>query len=149
MRILALLPAWASWAVAWIPSSPGMRTSIKMTSGSSRRAWASAWLPSPASPATRRSGSASTSIRRPLRIRSWSSAIRTLIMTARRRRRVPGAVVGDLDGHRAVRADDRHLGAGRVRVLEHVGQRLLDDAVGRHVHTLRQRRVVTVDEQAD
>ena len=34
-------------------------------------------------------------------------------------------------------------------MLEHVGQRLLDDAVGRHVHTLRQRRVVTVDEQAD
>ena len=30
-----------------------MRTSIKMTSGSRRRAWASAWLPSPASPATR------------------------------------------------------------------------------------------------
>jgi hypothetical protein len=32
MRILALLPPWASWAVACIPSSPGMRTSIKMTS---------------------------------------------------------------------------------------------------------------------
>ena len=66
-----------------MPFMPGMRTSIKITSGSSSRAWASAWPPSAASPATARSGSASSSIRRPSRTRSWSSAIRTLITTGR------------------------------------------------------------------
>jgi hypothetical protein len=34
-------------------------------------------------------------------------------------------------------------------VLEHVGQRFLDDAVGGHGHRRRQGRVVTVDGQAD
>ena len=170
-----------------------MRTSIKITSGSSSRAWASAWLPSAASPATARSGSASSSIRRPSRTRSWSSTIRTLITTgppaagrrpaaAGRRRRTRRRAAARRPVHRRiprlarasrpaparqprsaaapggpvplsvtsivtvlVRASDRHLGAGRARVLEYVGQRLLDDPVDRHVHGRGQRGEVAVD----
>ena len=82
IRIRARQPARTSLAVASIPSSSGILMSISTTSGSSRRACASAWPPLAASPTTRRSGSASSIIRRPSRTRSWSSTIRTLITTA-------------------------------------------------------------------
>src|SRR5829696_5131874 len=51
----------------------------------------------------------------------------------------PGAaVVGDLDHHLAVGVTDGHLGPAGPGVADHVGQRLLDDAVGGQVDGGRQ-----------
>ena len=49
-------------------------------------------------------------------------------------------VVGDLHRDLPVAIADRDLGACRASVLDHVGQRLLDDPVGRQVHPGGQRR---------
>src|ERR1700694_5625259 len=79
MTILLFTPASVRWRVASIPSTPGMRMSIRTTSGSSVRTASIAADPSPASPTTSRSGWASRIIRKPARISAWSSTMRTRI----------------------------------------------------------------------
>ena len=63
-------------AVATMPSVPGMRTSMRTTSGRSRPVWRTASAPSTASPTTSRSGCACRIMRKPMRSSSWSSASR-------------------------------------------------------------------------
>src|SRR5829696_2931823 len=63
--------------VASKPSIPGMRTSIRIRSGTSERLSSTASRPSLASPTISRSGSRLKSPRSPRRTRSWSSAIRS------------------------------------------------------------------------
>src|SRR6202035_3762843 len=65
--------------VASMPSTPGMRMSISTTSGRSVRTASMAADPSAASPTTSRSGCASRIMRKPARIRAWSSTMRTRI----------------------------------------------------------------------
>ena len=57
----------------------GISRSIRMTSGSSRRAIATPSLPSAASPTTSMSSSRSKNVRRPVRTTAWSSTSRTRI----------------------------------------------------------------------
>ena len=66
-----------------MPFKFGMPISITATSGFSVPAMATASRPSLASPTTARSGSAATTMRRPARIRVWSSASRTRIVVTR------------------------------------------------------------------
>src|SRR5205823_1514020 len=81
--------------VASIPSSSGMRTSMSTTSGRSRCVSSIASRPSEASPTTSMSLSASRIIRNPVRTRSWSSTIRTLMLTrVPRRQRLPPGEAG-------------------------------------------------------
>jgi hypothetical protein len=54
-------------------------------------------------------------------------------------------IVDDLHRDILVAVADHHLGAGRAGVLDHVGQRLLDDPVGRQIHPRWQRRSRSVD----
>ena len=63
--------------VAAMPSVPGMRMSIRTTSGRSARATATVCAPSAASPTTSMSASDSTSTRSAPRINAWSSASST------------------------------------------------------------------------
>src|SRR6266853_629504 len=65
--------------VASMPSTPGMRMSIRTTSGCSVRTASIAVGPSAASPTTSRSGWASRIIRKPARTSAWSSTMRTRI----------------------------------------------------------------------
>src|SRR3954447_16174445 len=65
--------------VAWMPSTAGIRTSIITTSGRRRRTSGSTSAPSPASPTTVKPGSASMMARRPVRISTSSSTIRTSV----------------------------------------------------------------------
>ena len=65
--------------VASTPSITGMRMSIRTTSHCVRSTPVTVAAPSAASPTTRRSSSASISIRKPLRTSSWSSARNTVI----------------------------------------------------------------------
>jgi hypothetical protein len=74
----------ASWRVASIPSRPGMRMSNRQTSGRSCLASVTASAPSAASPITSMSGWAFRIIRSPVRMISWSSASRTLMLTGGR-----------------------------------------------------------------
>src|SRR5689334_19163537 len=67
--------------VASMPSSSGMRMSMRTTSGSRRPAMATASPPSEASPTTSRSSSASRIILNPARTSAWSSAIRMRTLT--------------------------------------------------------------------
>ena len=69
-------------AVASIPLTPGIRISISTTSGLSALAWVIAAAPSAASPTTSISASASSTIRKPIRISAWSSAKSTRIIPA-------------------------------------------------------------------
>jgi hypothetical protein len=55
------------------------------------------------------------------------------------------AVVRDLDRDGVIHASDAHLGVRRARVLEDVGQCLLDDPVDGHVHRRGQGRATAVD----
>lgn len=64
--------------VAASPSVPGIRMSIRTTSGRVRRASSTACAPSEASPTTSMSGSESTSTLKALRRSAWSSASSTL-----------------------------------------------------------------------
>src|SRR5918996_1308362 len=75
-------PPPARRRVASIPSMPGMRMSSSTTSARTWPASRTASAPSAASPTTSRPGSASRIIRNPVRISGWSSAIRTLMITA-------------------------------------------------------------------
>src|ERR1700730_4749824 len=79
MTILLFTPASVKRRVASMPSTPGIRMSIRTTSGSSVRTASIAADPSPASPTTSRSGWASRIIRNPARISAWSSTMRTRI----------------------------------------------------------------------
>src|SRR5258706_12102641 len=65
--------------IAVMPSMFGMRRSMRMTSGSSRRAMATPSLPSAASPTTSMSSWRSKKTRSPIRTTAWSSTIRTRI----------------------------------------------------------------------
>jgi hypothetical protein len=58
---------------------PGMRRSIRITSGRTASASRSAWEPSAASPTTEKSGSAANMPLSPSRTTGWSSAISSLI----------------------------------------------------------------------
>jgi hypothetical protein len=71
------------WWDASMPFKLGMPISITTTSGFSFPAMATASRPSLASPTTVRSGSASTTMRRPARISVWSSASSTRIVFTR------------------------------------------------------------------
>ena len=69
--------------VACRPSSTGMRMSMRMTSGRSSAARATASWPFTASPTTSMSGWAFSRMEKPDRTMPWSSAITTLMLTAR------------------------------------------------------------------
>ena len=77
-------------SVASIPSIPGMRRSITITSGRRRSARETAVSPSAASPTTRMCGERSRARRRPSRTTSWSSARRTVISGVSATRRFYG-----------------------------------------------------------
>src|SRR5216684_4506285 len=68
-------------AVASMPSSCGMRMSMRITSGFSSRANAIASLPFEASPITMNSGSSVRYLRNPSRTTQWSSTTKTLMAT--------------------------------------------------------------------
>ena len=78
VRMTTRVPARRSSAairrVASSPSMPGMRTSIRTTSGRAWIAWRTASSPSVASPTTVTSGWASSRARNPALTRAWSSA---------------------------------------------------------------------------
>ena len=78
-------PASAGSAVIWrsaaMPSSSGIRMSIRITSGRVRRTSSTAARPFSASPASSRSSSDSISTRRPIRTSAWSSARATEMVT--------------------------------------------------------------------
>ena len=88
--------------VASMPSTPGMRMSITITSGRRRRTSGATSAPSPASPSTVRSGSASTIARRPVRISGSSSTS----STPRHRRTIRAA------------AERRHRGSLRASLAD-------------------------------
>jgi hypothetical protein len=67
MRTLLAGPAATIVAVAWIPSMPGIRTSMSTTSGCRADAMLTPDVPFAASPTTSISGSASRIIRNPMR----------------------------------------------------------------------------------
>jgi hypothetical protein len=73
------VPASAIRLVASTPSSTGMRTSISTTSGRSRSASCTASSPLAASPTTSTSSCAPSTIRKPIRMSSWSSTSSTRI----------------------------------------------------------------------
>ena len=153
---------------------PGIRMSIRTTSGFSRRASSTASAPVAASPTEVRSGAVSTRMRKLPRTRAWSSATSTRIVMPRcPRQREPGgdpeaasrqrrgpelpavhadplphsddavagaglaaaagsrplAAVGHLERQRVLLVGDGHPAAVRCRVLDHVGDRLLDHPV--------------------
>ena len=60
--------SWAMRSVASMPFIPGMRTSMRMTSGCRALAWARAEAPSEASPMTSMLSSASSTMRNPMRM---------------------------------------------------------------------------------
>ncbi len=64
-------------------------------------------------------------------------------------RRAPGAVVAHLDPQLLGRVAEGHLGGARVRVLERVGQPLLDDAVRGEVDRARERERLALDVEPD
>ena len=72
-------PPDVSFLVASRPSMPGIRTSIKTTSGCSSAACASAAAPSAASPATAIPSALSRITQNPARTSSWSSTTSTRI----------------------------------------------------------------------
>src|ERR1700694_5969702 len=208
MTILPGTPASASPRVASMPSTPGIRTSIRTTSGRSVRTASIAADPSPASPTTSRSGCASRIMRKPARTKAWSSTIKTRInphpdpppragegvlaanshdcegryppsgwglewqaavdrepprpiapgmqlaakqrdalahadqSVARRRGRVtavPGAVIADVERQHGFAVAHADVDAACAGVLEDVGGRLLQDAIGGEVECRRQR----------
>src|SRR5215204_5449354 len=102
--------------VASRPSIPGMRTSMRIRSGTSERPSSTASRPSLASPTISRSGSRLRSPRSPRRTRSWSSAIRS-------RFRSPLLFSIEILGHHdAGAADDAELPAEQGDPLAHPGQ---------------------------
>jgi hypothetical protein len=117
-------PPPARCRVASIPSMPGMRMSMRTTSARTWPASRTASPPSAASPTTSRSGSASRIIRNPVRISAVVHAV---------------AVVLDPHVQDLAPVADADAGPGRAGVLERVGQRLLDDPVGRQVDPGRPR----------
>ena len=74
-------PAWQISRVAATPSSPGIRTSMTMTSAGQSRASRMAAAPSAASPTTARSDWLPSTMANPARTRSWSSTSSTRIVT--------------------------------------------------------------------
>ena len=64
-----------------MPSVPGIRTSIRTTSGLSARTTLTASAPSPASPTTSMSGCVARIEHSPARTSPWSSATTTRITT--------------------------------------------------------------------
>ena len=86
MRIRAPLSAARMRRVASSPSSSGIRMSIRMTFGRHLAAWSTASRPLPASATTSMSVSPESSMRKPARTIDWSSATRTRMLTAGRRR---------------------------------------------------------------
>lgn len=74
-------PGPASSAVAVSPSPPGMRTSMRTTSGREARASLTASSPSAASATTSMSPAVARNIRRERRTVGWSSAMSTRIMS--------------------------------------------------------------------
>ena len=66
--------------VAAMPSRRGIRRSMRTTSGSSRRACRMASSPSTASPTTTKSGTDSSSLRKPARTSAWSSHTRIRVL---------------------------------------------------------------------
>ena len=78
MRMIFVVgAAWRIRRVASMPSMPGIRTSMKTTSGDSSRARSTASSPLAASPTTTTTSSESSSaVRRPSRVTGWSSTIR-------------------------------------------------------------------------
>src|SRR5258706_331440 len=72
--------SWARISVAWIPSSCGMLTSMRTTSGCNRRVSSMAFFPSAAVPQTSMSSSKLSSFWRFSRVLGMSSTIRTRIM---------------------------------------------------------------------
>src|SRR6266540_1801660 len=69
--------------VASMPSTSGIRTSMRTTSGRRRRASSTASRPFAASPATSMSSSASRIMRKPARTSAWSSTIKTVRLMTR------------------------------------------------------------------
>ena len=118
----------SSSRVAWSPSSTGMRTSIRITSGLARRASATASAPSAASPATVMPGWAVSSAPNPSRTIAWSSAIRQLITPAapppaasrapRNRRPPPGPRPARRPAARPVPASRRARARSRPRAAD-------------------------------
>src|SRR5829696_7393739 len=118
--------------VASRPSIPGMRTSMRIRSGTSERPSSTASRPSLASPTISRSGSRLRSPRSPRRTRSWSSAIRSrfrsplLISIEILGHHDVGAVdqgdLGDYQGALAGAAGDAELPAEQGDPLAHPGQ---------------------------
>src|SRR5438105_3954450 len=96
-----------SAAVASIPPTSGMTTSITTTSGRSASTCSTAAWPFSASPTTSMSGRTSRKSRRPWRTTAWSSAMRTRIASV------------NLDLHR-----NRRPGPGRGRHREDAADRL-------------------------
>ena len=92
------------------PSSTGIRMSISVTSGCSRVTTSTASWPFAASPTTSRSGSDSSSDRKPARTMPWSSQMTMRVISrslSGRRGGQPGAAAGGgLEPHRA--AVQRH-----------------------------------------
>ena len=74
------------WRVASMPSSTGIRTSMRMTSGFAARATATASAPLAASPTTEKPGVAAMMPQKPTLTSAWSSATATEIVTAGLRR---------------------------------------------------------------
>src|SRR3954471_16116424 len=119
--------------VAASPSSTGIRTSIRMTSGVSSAASSTACAPSPAWPTTSRSGCASSSALNPARTISWSSTTMTLMATSHlppdRNERLHQitAFRGRSRAHRPV--DERHSLSHPDEAVAATGRRY--DGVGR------------------
>src|SRR5215472_15966835 len=120
----ARLPLATIWRVASIPSRFGIRTSIKITSGSVSRASAMACRPSSASPATSSPARASMIMRNPLRTRDWSSQIRTRVVMA-----VVLAVAGEAGVH--LESALRARRGGQAAAVERVALAHADDPAAR------------------
>src|SRR5215211_5054921 len=155
----------SSRRVASIPSTSGMRTSIRTTSGRKRRASATASRPSAASPTTSMSSSASRIMRKPgpqavasfrPRARLEHAAVDRDPL-AHANEAVAAAVAaadalavvahGDLDFPGAIA--DEYLRPLCPRMLERVGEALLDEAVGGEVDAGGERLWVALDAQLD